>query len=91
MSEIRTVKPAGHLAKVGLDHVVRGQGREVDGHREHGEHRGDPEGEAAIGEEAEAVGIDVAGAGLGRRDRDPGRGGMQVRNLALIWTETQLI
>ena len=80
-----TVKPAGHLPKVGLDDVVRGQGGEVDGHREHGEDRGDPEGEAAIGEEAEVVGIYVAAVADGRRDHDPSRGGVQVRNLPLIW------
>ena len=85
-----TVKPAGHLPKVGLDDVVRGQGGEVDGHREHGEHRGDPEGEAAIGEEAEVVGIYVAAVGDGRRDHDPSRGGVQVRNLPLIWTKEEL-
>ena len=85
-----TVKPAGHLPKVGLDDVVRGQGGEVDGHREHGEDRGDPEGEAAIGEEAEVVGIYVAAVADGRRDHDPSRGGVQVRNLPLIWAKEEL-
>ena len=85
-----TVKPARHLPKVGLDDVVRGEGREVDGHCEHGEDRGDPEGEAAIGEEAEVVGIYVAAVGDGRRDHDSSGSGVQVRYLPLIWAKEEL-
>ena len=62
---VHTVKPARHLPKVGLDDVVRSQRREVERYGEHGKDQRDPEGEAAVGEEAEVVRVDVAVVGFG--------------------------
>ena len=62
---VHTVEPARHLPKVGLDDVVRGEGREIDDDSEHGEDQRDPKGEAAVGEEAEVVRVDAAVVGFG--------------------------